>query len=254
MQSIQDVILLLLLLGGLQGLILATVLITIKSESKLANRILASIVLLFSFNILFHTVFHTDQKLNFIAIDTMGDHLHSYFEPLYLFYSFAFLFGPLFYFYYKAITYPKFYFKKIDLLHFLPAALCLLIVLVLFWSGSIDPNEGDSKKELYWVSWLIFLQAFTYILSVVHSFYKNRKADLSGTRSSVSNWLVLFMICFGLIWIVAIFVQINSTGTEDWNFVWLLAAVFIYTTGYMGLYQPRIFAHSGSKKNENGEI
>ncbi len=253
-----DIVPLLLLLGSLQGLILVVVLITIKSESQLANRILAAIILLFSFHILFHTVFHTDQNLNITVLDSMGDHLHTYFEPLHLFYGFAFLFGPLFYFYYKAVVLKKFRFKKTDIVHFLPAILCLLAVIFMFFTSPAAGEQNKTsmaniEKMFVWVSWLIFIQAFSYILTVTYSFYKERHVKLTHSASPVSNWLVIFMICFGLIWLVAIFVQIKATGNDAWNYVWLLASVLIYTTGYMGLYRPRLFTNIPYQRSNSGK-
>jgi len=175
----------------------------------------------------------------------LKNNLHFFFKPLLIFYGLAFLFGPLFYFYCKSIIFTDFGLKRKHLVHFLPSIISLSIVVPFFLV--LGPEYLDLNKEarnfdsiFSILSWLIFIQAFSYIIAVIIMFYKQTRIYRNPIKPTY-KWLVFFMICFALIWVMAIFMEINASKVESWNYVWLLASFFIYITGYMGLKQPQIF-------------
>jgi hypothetical protein len=94
-----DFISVVLIAGAAQGLLLSIALITIPRGNRLANRILSLLLMLFSINISLHTLTYTRFLFRV-------PHLAKADAPL------PFLFGPLFYFYVKALTAREFRIDK----------------------------------------------------------------------------------------------------------------------------------------------
>ena len=113
------------LFGVVQGVFLSFVLFFYKRGNHLANRLLAILVLVFSLRLAEFVGYWTNFFLEF---------------PHYAFttVSFQFLFGPLLYFYARALTGLNVPFKKIDLLHFLPFMAELTTLLPFYFQGSED--------------------------------------------------------------------------------------------------------------------
>ncbi|NIR52597.1 hypothetical protein GWO43_28815, partial [candidate division KSB1 bacterium] len=103
----------LLLVGAAHGLFLAVTLFNLRRGNGTANRIFALILTVFAISIVLHTLAYTHQHL------LQYPHL-SKIEPTLLF-----LFGPLFYFYIKAMTTSTFKLRKQHGLHFIPFLICV---------------------------------------------------------------------------------------------------------------------------------
>ena len=43
------------------------------------------------------------------------------------------------------------------------------------------------------------------------------------------------------IWCMALVMQVIHANHEDWNYVWLVASVFIYSCGYVAIQKPNLF-------------
>ncbi len=129
------IILIILCLGALQGLFFGIALFRNDSDqNKVANRLLSIILFLLSYRLLV-------QILRLFGI--------GYYDTWYYFMvDVNWAFGPLIYFYVKALVVPKYKVKKRDLLHFLP-----LLIQVLF-------SEFVRLQSIYWdgtresLSWL----------------------------------------------------------------------------------------------------
>ena len=90
--------------------------LAIRRGNRLANRMVAFIFMVFAITISFHTIATTDFLLRY-------PHFSKIEPPL------AFLLGPFFYFYVRALTDGSFRLGRKHLLHFIPALLCIIALL-----------------------------------------------------------------------------------------------------------------------------
>ncbi len=103
----------LLLAGAAHALLLSATLLTIRRGNRLANRMIAFILIIFAITISFHTIATTDFLLRHPQLSKI--------EP-----PLAFLLGPFFYFYVRSLTHGSFRLRRKHLLHFVPALLCIV--------------------------------------------------------------------------------------------------------------------------------
>jgi len=240
-----DIIVLLLMLGAIHGFILAVFLWTIRGVFALANRILAWIILLFSLIILMHTLFHIGYSLDFGFLPSLRRLLQTLFGPLLIYYAVALLFGPLVYFYVVALTQGNFRFKRSHIIHFLPALVVAFAVVPWIFRGddsSIHQHGSDWASKVS--GWLAFVHALTYVGIAAGKLKSSGDAAKSKRERSKLKWLRLFLIAFVTTWIGAIFMEVYGGNAESWNYVWIIASIFIYTVGYIGMKRPEIFTGS----------
>lgn len=136
-----------------QGLFVVILLLFKKANQK-ANRYLS--VLIFIFILWLLDTF-------FRVANLYGQNANLYFLPIY--YSFAF--GPLIFFYTKALTHPDFQFKRTHLWHFLPALFQAGLYIFLsfkgyeyrrwFWLEVHKPFTYDFEFNITLVSLIIYL-------------------------------------------------------------------------------------------------
>lgn len=214
-----------LFVGAAQGSFLALVLLSVPRGNKSANRILAVLLFLFSLMIFFHTIgeihgsIHKDQ-------DTFITH------------CIFFLFGPLFYFYVRALT-KNLKFKINDLLHFLPFIVSTTFFLILY-RIQIKPYSFHADDIL---PWLMMLQMASYLFYVVFMLWEYSSL-IHQSYSSIEkinlNWLQFLTIGQLIIWPIAFFVELYLATSEAWNFIWILISLFMYIMGYKTFRQPEI--------------
>ena len=111
----------LLLLGSAHGFYLSFALLTKNNKENNANLLLA--LLVFSFTL----------RLFLLFLDVAGflastPHIIELDAPI------VFLFGPLLFLYVKKLTSPSFY--KVNILHFLPFILAIVISLPFYWQSA----------------------------------------------------------------------------------------------------------------------
>lgn len=225
-----------MILGSLQGFILAFILLAKKNGNKTANRILASIILYLSFAIILHALSHAGilplltTHVIILGITTV-------------------LISPLLYFYVIALTSYNFSFRYKDGFHFLPFVFCCLMILLLFLYKSniinIHPfNENSVQNIIDTLSFLTF--SFYIILAgfklASHTKFINN--NFSNLEKIKLRWLrtFLFLLTFLLVF-AAVFDLIFNI--RNWDIIWLVCCAIIYIISYFGLAQPIIFADPG---------
>jgi AraC-like DNA-binding protein len=218
----------LLFIGAAQGVLLSIVLFSILRRNKTANRILATLLSLFSIMIFFHSLGEMQG-----TPQDKSSHEH-YVSTIFS------LFGPLMFYYARALTERGFVLRKKDLVHLLPFA-ALLTAYVVFIS-----------EHMSWISllntllpWLFMAQIITYLFSILNLLVRHQR-NIQVSFSSLEHinlrWLYFLTIGQMIIWPMAFLIEISGGGSHQWNIVWLLISALIYAMGYFGLRQPEIFA------------
>ncbi|MDX1639736.1 MAG: hypothetical protein R3281_17380, partial [Balneolaceae bacterium] len=104
---------------GVHGIVLAVLFFLRKSNHKRADRLLGVLILLFSLNLLNYVLFWTNYSMVFPHL--MGATAFA-----------QFVYGPILFLYLLAVVDPRRGWRKVDLLHFIPALL-YLATLVPFY-------------------------------------------------------------------------------------------------------------------------
>ncbi|MEL6867864.1 MAG: AraC family transcriptional regulator, partial [Bacteroidota bacterium] len=191
-----------------QGIFTAA-LLPLKAENRVANRYLALLILLLS-------LWLCDSF--FQASGIYGQNPDFYFLPIY----FSLAFGPLIYFYTKALTLPQFRFKTQDLLHFLPAFLQMGLYLYLqsqsytfrrnFWINVHQPYTFDLEFILSISSVIIYL---LLSLQQLRAYKQQVENYFSSLQSITLNWLRsihLFLAFLATFWLL------ESIGRLVWDY------------------------------------
>ena len=223
----------LLLVGAIQGIVLALTLFSIKRGNCTANRILASILVLFSLNIAVHTLTHAHR---IIVLPHHQDLLALSFL----------LIGPLVLFYVRALTEPEFHLRSRNLVHFILFILVLGIYLPYYLSH-IDTlsDQGISDTTGRIITWIVIVHITLYLFisyRILRTHLKRIKSTFSSIEKVSLSWLRVLLGGFFVLWIIALFVEFNGGRDHSMNSFWLLVSLLMYLIGYMGLRQPEIFS------------
>ncbi len=239
MNSTLNFIIIILFIGAAQGILLSLVLFTLRKGNRIANRFLASMLLLFSVMIFFHS-------LGELEAEGLEKTSHDHF----MMHSVFFLFGPLFYFYVKTLTLPQFKFRKKEWLHLLPFFISFLISS-LHYPFFLEHSSYRTNYFLLIMSGLtIHLTIYLYLsIKLLRNHSLKIKESFSSIEKINLNWLRFFITGQLIIWPFAFFTELYGGGSAWWNFVWLLVSTFIYLTGYFGLRQPEIFTGNMSQES-----
>ncbi|MEP1097542.1 MAG: AraC family transcriptional regulator [Cyclobacteriaceae bacterium] len=101
-------------------------------------------------------------------------------------------------------------------------------------------SQLESVKTLIgFLHWFVFAQFLFYI--VLMSIYWVKKIYHRNNELDKVQWIKILIISCGVIWFLALVMQVINVDHEDWNYVWLVAAIFIYTCGYIALRKPTLF-------------
>jgi AraC-like DNA-binding protein len=247
MQSIAlDWLHIIALLGALQGIFLAGVLIT-KKQNQTANRVLAAMTFTFTISLL-TAVYHSAR------LERAFPHFFGVGYPLPL------LFGPLVYLYAVTASDRTRQFTRRDALHFLPFA------IVVFWgmpiylqsaAGKIAFYEsllrGESTLLMQIADPLKMVSGVAYTVATLLFLRRHRdrvKASYSHLEHVNLLWLVWLGLSAAAIWTFAVVVNVLQTTGMQFpradDFIALGIAVIVYGIGYMGLRQPEIFRFEAS--------
>ncbi len=234
------------ILGAVQGLFLAVVLFSSSGARRSANQWLAGFVAAF-------------------ALLTAGDALEqsgavlTYPRLAYIFDWLIFLLGPLMLFYVRLLTGGAGPSWQALLLHGLPAALAVLVLLLtyhllpdaeqrraveadLISPGSrLDPVMllAAAQTMAYWLASLVALRRYGEALKQRYSALERRNF----------RWLVTllrFNLMLWALWIIALFSFSSLVGL----FNSLGFPVGIYVLGYLGLRQPDVFREHSDRDTE----
>lgn len=241
-----NVMSILLLLGAAQGVCLALVLARVKSGNRIANRFLALLLLVFSIGLVAAFMSITYSYLRY-------PHSIGIQWPM------MFLYGPLAYFYVKALTRPHGRLQRLRLIvHFVPAVLLYLYLIPFFLSTPEAKARawliGNSHLKNYSpavdpIAFVVIIQIAGYLILSLR-LLKIHAKTIRRIFSSIENinllWLRNLLIVFFYLlcaWtFFAVFSQFYGIYKETEYLNNLIVAVVIYVMGYKGLTQPEIFA------------
>ncbi len=216
-----------LFLGAAQGIVLSIVLATIRKEKNLANKLLSTILLIFSVSILVHVLSH-------------GANLFSHVVHEIILTNFFMLIGPLFLFYIEARTQENFKMKRTEYLQFLPFFICVIIVSLSVIFSLFNFHFIIGVCTGFLAVHLTFYITLTFNKLKSHS--NKIKESFSSIEEINFKWLRLFMAGFLITWLFAMIFDLISALSDKWDYVWLLISLFLYLVGYAGLRQPVIFS------------
>lgn len=211
-----------------QSLLFSGALIRLKSDRRLSNRLLASFLLLLSFQMSLHLL--ADKNL-----------LPASFWSLR---GVVFAYGPLLYLYVRTLIQQGKSLSPSDFLHFIPA---VLIILSSFFLSGIEGKIG----------WLLYLSLILYLTGCYRLLFhwKRKPTNLASPSDIKFNWLKLALGIFSLI----MFSDLISFGINTWfpnsladswsDYIVLgLVMIFVNIMVFKSLLQPGILAPIGEEK------
>lgn len=245
-----SIIPILYILGAAQGAFLAMALFTTRAGNRRGNRYLGALTLVFVVALLDY------------ASDTSG------FTELYpcvrtVFWPKEFLYGPLIYLYVIELTQPSQFVKKRHIfVHFVPAIIHACITWPLLFLepqrqfSILSDDVQTGTLDSYWAFVLgdielvlTILQITIYLLIALKIIKHHRqriKEAFSYTEKISLDWLyrlVIGIFCVYFIWLFEeFFSEPLSMGDHLDTLLGLSMVALIYSMGYLGLRQPRIFS------------
>jgi AraC-like DNA-binding protein len=173
------------------------------------------------------------------------------------------LIGPVIYFYVRSLLVPTLRFEKINLIHFLPALLYNIAMVVVFLNDIVFDSshffyaDGKDMDLDPWYQWAGLFSMLGYlILSVLH-YQKFKKAifdAFSFAEEMVVNWVQHFLISFIIILVLRVlFFVLNPEWGEFGNKFWYyfcFSVLFTYIgfKGYLHALKQQLKA---SFKDQN---
>lgn len=236
--SIQGLLVVLSLLGAVQGILLAVALFTVKRGNRIASRLLAGFVFVASIVILGGVLRSQGYVLDL-------PHLSRVHDP------FSFLAGPLLYLYLKTLIEKPAAFARKNFLHFIPFAVCV-VYLVPYYVQNTAVKLQDMRAEVeeiglgewYYVrSAVLIAQFLIYLFAIVWmlvKYSKQAKAKKIQIDKAVYFQIKFLVISTGLLWVIGV-LRYALDPTPRTNLVTLLGgAVVVYALGYICLVKPEV--------------
>jgi len=249
-----------LLLGAAHGLFLALALLNAPGGNLVAHRYLALLTLVFAIDL-------ASEFLYQARYYTQATYLVGINDPL------DFLYGPLTYFYVRALTEPE----QAGLtgrrwLHFLPCGISYLVLIPFFF---LNPDfklrllYADIEVETLQQSFAVLGYVLVILLSIIQigvylslsicnlkQHARLIRDQFSYTERISLVWLrnlLTFLLAIYLVYLVDAFFS-DAFGFEEEinNILYLMIVIMIYAMGYLGLRQPVIFARLKTNLNTIG--
>jgi AraC-like DNA-binding protein len=245
----RDLVATVVLLGVLQGAVLAPVLWA-RRANRLANRILAALVAVVALMLLLGDL---EGRWGFQG----HPNLLGLTSPL------PFLFGPLLYLYAIALTRPLVRFDPRWLVHGLPFAGDVLFMAQVFYLKGGDEkvalaratNAGNAPMSLHIVLALEITQALVYLFLTWRAL-ERYGAKMRGFYSDLARidlrWLKALVLAHVGVWSVVLlktalgWAGIGGSGLGA--VVWLGASFVVFLTGYVSLWQPELVQKASAAK------
>ncbi|MCH9662000.1 MAG: helix-turn-helix domain-containing protein [Bacteroidetes bacterium] len=232
------------LFSSVIGFFIGLILLFRKNQDKWSSGLI-SVFMLINSVFIFHNFLYT-TKLVFAA-----PHM------LQVSATYAFLYGPLIYFYYKRIT-VNYQFSKKDLLHLIPTvAVLLLVIPILVLPGEekerILFNVGTLDREPYRIIIVFgkFLSLFAYGGLMLYSYIKtNNSLPISKQARKWVRNLVLLTSVYVISYLIH---GLNITEVVSWLDVFLdvqiiaMSLTMLYI-GYMSYLKPNLLSVEFTKK------
>lgn len=235
-----DFVSIITLLGIAQGIFLGFLLLAINRGNKTANRLFGILMIMFSISI---------SGFEYSRLD-----LIKYFPFFGAFASAViFLFGPLFYYYVRALTETNFHFRRVCYLHLIPFFLLIVYRIIMLPYYGIEKIEVytrvafDVEGMIIMTSQMIHLFIYVYF---VKQLLKQHVEKLKNTLSSIDKinlrWVNLginaFIFIFGLIAVfILFFISGNDYSRAFIVTIPVLVSITIMGLGFFSLQQPIIF-------------
>ncbi len=234
-----------ILLGGLQGIVLAAVLAR-RRKDRVANRLLAELVGALSLMLLLG-VFEMRWGLS------SQPHLLALTTPL------PFLFGPLLYLYVAALTRPAARFEARWLFHAIPFAANVLFLLQGFYLKTGSEKlaiahaylAGHGSPALRFFMLLQTVQATAYLLAswvALRRYARKIESYFSDVERIDLRWLTGMVLAHAAVWSIVIAGRVlRAAGVGPASLqglsqaVQLGSALVVFATGYVSLWQPELF-------------
>ncbi len=228
MKNLKNYINALLVLGAVQGIVLALLLSLKHRGNRRANRILAAIISLLSFSILLH-VFSHSNILPFA--DT-----HQLIIIIVLL-----LISPLILFYVRSLTRLHFTFSRQTLCYFVPFMVCTIAAGLLMQVRGQVLVYDTAVKIIGGIGFLFF--AWTILQSNLELRHYERliKNNFSDLQRINLFWLRVFLFSLTLLWLSGAFVDL-FVKTLSWDWIWLAGSIIIYLIGYFGFSHAQVFS------------
>ncbi|MEZ4991388.1 MAG: AraC family transcriptional regulator [Saprospiraceae bacterium] len=157
----------------------------------------------------------------------------------------VYLYGPILWFYTKALTDSRFQFGKQDTLHLLPFVVSACYVLYhLFFGIAID----EKAREIILLSKMLLLPVYGIaVLGHLRQHTRNITNYYSFTEKIILRWLRFLVWSFLIIWTIAAVSQLLFAYGQleipqyGGQFTNLALGLFVLAIGYFGIRQTTIF-------------
>jgi len=247
-----DWIQLAIVLGAVQGLLLAAVLVAHRTN-RVANRLLAALMVAFSVSLASVVYYASD-------LTRLYPHLFGISYPL------PWVFGPLVYLYTLAASDRDWRFRTRHALHFAPAAAVVIVTLPIYLLSGSDKmalfdrlQAGDTPTLLAALEPTKYVSGLAYSVATVVHLRRHRRHirdSYSNTERVNLRWLLSLAGAGAAIWLLATVTEVAGLGAIRPNgagFDALAVALLVYAIGYMGLRQPEIFRYDVAPPEAPGE-
>lgn len=228
-----------LFLGVGQGFFLAAVLPRIRSPRVQANRVLAALLVVVSLILLL--------KISLPKLDRqIAVHFWGYRDTL------AFLFGPLYYHYFRTLLYPH-RFKRLHPLHYLPFLLHGAWVTIRNFSLSaqeIAELVSSGKLFPFWVI-ITFLLTLSYVVYLILAMLLFRNKSISRENPPPGKFVFIFSfviltciftgIIFWFFWVLNFLFGIKILVLTDTEVSWIIIPFLTYFIGYSTIIHQDIY-------------
>jgi AraC-like DNA-binding protein len=247
---IADLIGMLLMLGAVQGFVLAVLLFT-KYRPNRANLYLGLLILTYSLFIV---------NVMLTSIDIIQ---REYPHWLMILSGLPFLFGPLHMIYVGELTDSHIRFTRMHWYHFLPFILYKLYYLQVFFLSDaelyavfLQIQRNETPVHILVSGLMIAVVGVFYIIMALIVF-KRYSRKIRNVYSSLEKinlyWLRFFTYAALFVWLVVLVQSILTAFRIDVSgylmVVPLLTSIFVYATGYIGIIKSEIFEQPDLQRN-----
>lgn len=206
----------------------------LKKENPLANKLMATFLLVIS-------LWLCDAFMRITGI--YGQNANYYFKPIY--YSFAF--GPLLYYYVRSIVNSDFRFKRIHLLHFTPVILQAALYLFLsfkdytyrhwYWEEVHLPYTYRLEFDGTFISMAIYLFFSIRLLKAYHTWLKDEHSDHSTKNLKWLTIILILMFVLCVQWFVEIILRDVYDLYYSYDITPTILGVFTLILAYRAFFQ-----------------
>src|SRR3954469_21085497 len=226
--------------GALQGLLLAGVLIAHR-KNRTANRLLAALMVSFTLYLASSVYFYAGLMRVYPHFFGVG-------------YQMPLLFWPLVYLYAVAASERAWRFRPRYALHFLPLAVSVIATANIYMMSGAQKIamydrmlSGNVPTVLVLLDPVRYVSGMAYSVATVRYIRRHRRRienSYSNTTAVNLVWLLWFAGAAAAIWLLATTLRITDFGSQlSDEYVTLAMALLIYGIGYLGLRQPEIFRY-----------